>query len=87
MSETFTGTERETIKVVDRQINAYNARDINAFAATYHDDVEIHSYSTGLQYRGKDILIKEYGKFFNSLKYLKATSLKRIVRASHLMSQ
>lgn len=85
MSEAFTETERETIKVVDNQMDAYNARDIDAFAATYHDDVEIHSYSTGLQYRGKDILIKEYGKFFNSLKYLKATSLKRIVHGQFLV--
>ena len=85
MSEIFTETEQETINVIDKQLEAYNARDIDAFSATYHDDVEIHSYSAGLQYRGKDILIEEYGKFFKNLKYLKGTSLKRIVHGQFLV--
>jgi len=85
MGEEFSEIEIETINVVDKQIEAYNARDIDAFSATYHDDMEIHTYFSGLRYRGKDMLIEEYGKFFNSLSHLKATSLKRIVHDRFLV--
>lgn len=74
-----TETEQLTIAIVDKQLDAYNARDIDAFAATYHENVEIHSFSKGLQYTGRDTLIERYGKKFASLTYLNATSLKRIV--------
>ncbi|WP_104401652.1 nuclear transport factor 2 family protein [Vibrio penaeicida] len=80
-----TETEQLTIAIVDRQLDAYNARDIDAFAATYHEDVEIHSFSKGLQYTGRDTLIERYGKKFASLTYLNATSLKRIVHDRFLV--
>ncbi|MDP2562819.1 nuclear transport factor 2 family protein [Psychrobium sp. 1_MG-2023] len=74
-----TDIEVTACAIIDQQLDAYNARDITAFAATYHDDVEIYSFSTGLVYQGKDELIKRYGNKFSSLTYLRATSLKRIV--------
>ncbi|CCN73755.1 nuclear transport factor 2 family protein [Vibrio nigripulchritudo] len=80
-----TETELATIAIVDQQLDAYNARDIEAFAATYHDDVEIHSFSQGLMYKGKDTLIERYGKKFASLNYLNASSLKRIVHDRFLV--
>ena len=39
----MTEIELTTIATVDKQLDAYNNRDIDAFAATYHDDVEIHA--------------------------------------------
>lgn len=77
--------EQATIALIDKQLEAYNNRDINAFAATYHDDVEIYHFSNGLQYRGKSELITRYGDKFASLVFLKATSLKRIVQGNYLV--
>lgn len=81
----MTHTELETIRIVDEQLDAYNNRDINAFAATYHDDVEIHAFPGGLQYQGKDKLIERYGSKFASLKYLNASSMKRMVQGNILV--
>lgn len=75
----YTAIEQMTINVIDTQLDAYNSGDIEAFAATYHDDVEINSFSAGLLYQGKSKLKEHYGAKFNSLYFLKATSLKRIV--------
>ncbi len=60
------------IKIIDTQIKAYNSRDIKAFLATYHNDVEIHYFPTGLKYKGIDKLKEEYGPMFDSLTYLNA---------------
>ena len=81
----YTKIEQKTIEVVDKQLEAYNSRNINAFAATYHDNVEIYSFSDGLLFKGKVELIKRYGKKFDSLTFLKATSLKRIVHDRFLV--
>lgn len=84
---TLTEQEKQTIAIVDKQLDAYNKRDIDAFAATYHDDVEIHAFPGGLQYQGKDELIKRYGAKFSSLVYLNATSLSRIVNGNFLVDK
>ncbi|AOT07763.1 nuclear transport factor 2 family protein [Pseudoalteromonas luteoviolacea] len=79
-----TETEQATITIVDRQLEAYNNQDIDAFAATYSDDVEIYQSQT-LVFKGKGALIERYGKKFASLSYLHATSLKRIVHEHFLI--
>ncbi|ATC99026.1 MULTISPECIES: nuclear transport factor 2 family protein [Pseudoalteromonas] len=84
---TYSEIEQQTIAIVDKQLDAYNNRDIDAFAATYHDDVEIHAFPGGLQYQGKDELIKRYGAKFASLVYLNATSLNRIVNDNFLVDK
>lgn len=77
--------ELATQEVVDRQLEAYNNRDIEAFAATYHDDVEIHEFPGGLRFKGKETLITTYGPKFASLKRLQAVSLTRIVNNNILV--
>ncbi|MFC3030956.1 nuclear transport factor 2 family protein [Pseudoalteromonas fenneropenaei] len=81
----MTQQELATIALIDKQLAAYNARDIEAFAATYHDEVEISSFSGGLLYRGKAKLIEHYGAKFASLTYLHATSLQRMVSGNYLV--
>ena len=81
----YSDIEQQVINIVDQQLVAYNARDITAFAATYHPDIEIYSMSEGLIYQGKATLIDQYGEKFNQLTYLKATSLKRIVQGRFLV--
>lgn len=83
----LTQLEQQTVLIIDKQLEAYNNRDIEAFAATYHDDVEIHTFPGGLQYKGKDTLIKHYGEKFASLVYLNATSLSRIVNGNYLVDK
>lgn len=77
--------EQQTIDIVDEQLIAYNNQDIVAFAATYHEQVEIHHFPGGLQYKGKSELVSRYGPRFAKLKCLEATSLKRIVEGRFLV--
>src|SRR5438105_9508238 len=53
------------VDVVQRQLEAYNARDIDAFANTYADDVLITSGDGKVVVLGKDGLRDRYGKAFS----------------------
>lgn len=65
--------------VVDKQLVAYNNQDIDAFAATYHDDVEVYEFPAKLKSKGIEALRNTYQGMFASLKCLNASSLNRIV--------
>lgn len=67
------------INIVDQQLDAYNRQDIDAFVATYHQDVEIYNFPNKLKYVGRDKLKENYQGMFERLKCLNATSKKRIV--------
>ena len=86
--QTFSEDEIEAIAIVDEQLEAYNARDIDRFAATYHDDVELYVLSGGLlqpDLNGKERLKQNYGGMFSSLKYLHASTVKRIVHGRYVI--
>src|SRR5262245_1803262 len=55
-------------EVVNAQLEAYNARDVQAFAATYADDACIYRMPhSKLAFRGKAQIIEQYGgKTFKS---------------------
>lgn len=72
------------IDIVDKQLAAYNNRDIEAFLATYHDDIEIYDFPNTLRFKGKEALKTSYGSKFAALKSLKAISLNRIVEGRFL---
>lgn len=49
---------------VDRQVEAYNARDIEAFAACYAEDVVIVDAAGAELTRGRAKLAEQYGRWF-----------------------
>ena len=55
-------------EVVNAQLDAYNARDIDAFAATYAEDVCVYRMPHAkLVFRGKAQIVEQYGgKTFKS---------------------
>ena len=65
--------------IVDKQLDAYNNRDIIAFAKTYHDSVEVSNFPGDISIKGKMALVNKYEGMFNSLKKLHAKSLNRII--------
>jgi imidazolonepropionase-like amidohydrolase len=65
--------------VVQRQLNAYNARDIDAFMDTYSDDVELYDFPTKLTGKGKVDMRKGYEGFFKNVPNLYCEIQKRIV--------
>ena len=55
-------------QVVQRQLEAYNAHDIEAFVATYSDDVEIVRHPGKVDIKGKAALRAQYAPLFQRVK-------------------
>ncbi len=64
--------------VVQRQLNAYNARNLQAFMATYSNDIELYNYPNQLIGKGMEA-IKNYEGFFSRTPNLYCEIQKRIV--------
>ena len=64
--------------VVQAQLEAYNARDIDAFLATYADDVKLFELPEKLLSEGTAAMREQYGKLFKDER-LHATIVNRIV--------
>ncbi len=71
--------EAESEKIVQRQLDAYNARDIEAFLATYTKEIEIHNYGGEMRYKGLDTLREGYTRLFESTPDLHCEIENRIV--------
>lgn len=64
--------------VVQAQLEAYNARDIDAFLATYAEDVKLFEFPGELLSEGTAPMRERYGKLFQDER-LHATIVNRIV--------
>ena len=66
------------VDLVQQQLNAYNAHDLEAFLAPYAEDVEIYATSGKLMMKGKDQMRKEY-QFITKMPHLYCRLVNRIV--------
>ncbi|WP_299764249.1 amidohydrolase family protein [uncultured Dokdonia sp.] len=66
-------------QIVQRQVNAYNARDIDAFIATYADDVEFFNFPNEPGSKGKEALRNQFNAMFKRVPNLYCEIKKRIV--------
>lgn len=73
--------------IVQRQLNAYNARDLEAFIATYHSDVRLYDFPDKLVREGHVGLHQVYGRMFEQLPNLHARVLRRIVVGDHVIDE
>lgn len=71
--------EQSPAAVVQNQLDAYNARDIDAFLNTYSDDVQVYNFPNELNYTGKDEMRDNYTSFFDSTADLNCEIKNRIV--------
>lgn len=68
------------LALVQRQLNAYNARDIEAFLEPYAEDVELYDYKTGKLFsKGKEAMRKSYA-FFKEVPELHCEIKSRIIQ-------
>jgi imidazolonepropionase-like amidohydrolase len=63
--------------LVQQPVNAYNARDLDAFLATYSDDIEIYDHPDNLLWSGKDAITPVYRSRFESSPGLHAEIVRR----------
>lgn len=68
--------------LAQRQLNAYNIRNIDAFLEPYADDVEIYNYPDKLISKGKEQMRANYSKRFESTPNLHCELLGRIVQGN-----
>ncbi len=69
--------EFETI--VQKQLDAYNAKDVETFMAQFSDDIQLYNYPNELLSQGKTQMRKDYLAWFNRTPDLKAKVTDRIV--------
>jgi imidazolonepropionase-like amidohydrolase len=70
------------VALVQRQLNAYNARNIEAFMEPYADDIEFYDYPDKLLGKGKDALRKVYSAIFNKFRALHCELKGRMVQGN-----
>ncbi|WP_324026619.1 nuclear transport factor 2 family protein [Maribacter sp. BPC-D8] len=73
--------------IVQKQLEAYNNRDIDGFLATYAKQAKIYSYSGELRSDGTDAMRAGYADFFNSSPDLHCEILNRIVIGNKVIDE
>jgi imidazolonepropionase-like amidohydrolase len=73
--------------VVQRQLNAYNARDLDAFIATYHPDARLYDFPDTLLRQGHDALREVYGRLFTQVPALHAQVPRRIAMGDYVIDE
>ncbi|MEM6472278.1 MAG: nuclear transport factor 2 family protein [Planctomycetota bacterium] len=86
-SRNQTLVDSEVVKPVLQQLNAYNARDIDAFLAAYSNDVRVYSYPETLRYQGIEKMRERYTKFFEGLDRLNCEIVSRMVMGNVVIDQ
>lgn len=75
------------VKLVQRQVNAYNERNIDAFLEPYAEDVEIYTFPDKLIYKGKDNMRKDYSDMFKKLTDLHCEITERIIQGNIIIDK
>lgn len=65
--------------LAQRQLNAYNARNLDAFLGCYHDSVQIYRFPEVLLSEGKEAMAKSYGPMFENTPMLHCELLNRTI--------
>jgi hypothetical protein len=65
--------------IVQKQLDAYNARDIDAFLETYTNDVELYNFPTEKRSQGQIEMRKGYAAYFESTPDLNCEIKNRII--------
>jgi len=77
----------DTTDLVDRQIAAYQERDLNAFLAFYAKDVRIRQFDGSVVADGTDGLRSFYEPLFRDSPALKARILHRIAAGDYVIDE
>lgn len=73
--------------IVQKQLEAYNARDINAFLNTYTEDITLYNYPNQQTSQGQEDMRKGYQGFFESTPDLHCEIKNRIVIGNKVIDE
>lgn len=72
--------------VVERQLGAYNAKDLPAFLACYTEDCRLED-AAGKLWDGRAALAERYGRLFADTQVNRATVVRRMVLGEHVIDE
>ncbi len=73
--------------IVQKQLDAYNNRDINAFVNVFSEDVKVYDFPEKLRYEGRNEMKKRYASFFRRTKDLHCRIVKRIEKGNMVIDE
>jgi hypothetical protein len=79
--------DAKLIAIVQNQQDAYNAKNIDAFMATYSKDIKLYNYPNELLSEGLEQMRKDYISWFERTPDLKATISDRIVIGNRVIDK
>jgi hypothetical protein len=71
--------------IVQRQVDAFNARDLEAFLATYDPAVELYDHPDSLSLSGLESMRSEYGALFERVPEVHVDIVSRIVHGRYVI--
>ena len=74
-------------QVVQRQVNAYNARDIDAFMDTYADTIKIYNFPDQLSMDGKKAMRAQFAQMFENVPNLYCEIKNRMVLGNKVVDR
>jgi imidazolonepropionase-like amidohydrolase len=81
-------TIKETPEMlVQKQVNGYNARNIDAFLEPYSENAELYMFPNQLISKGKEAMRKDYSSMFKDLPELHCEIKNRIVNGNFVIDQ
>lgn len=79
--------DSEIMAIVQKQLDAYNSRDIDAFMATYTKDIKLYNYPNELQTEGQEQMRKSYEQWFKQTPDLRAFIKKRMIIGNKVIDE
>lgn len=74
-------------KLVQEQVDGYNARNVDAFLKPYAEDIELYMFPNQLISKGKEAMRKDYARMFKDLPELHCEIKNRIVNGNFVIDQ
>jgi hypothetical protein len=71
--------------VVERQLHAYNNKNIDLFMGCYREDVKIYDFPDTLTMEGQEAMRSRYQKLFETYPNMYATVDKRIIHGKYVI--
>lgn len=83
----YTEKEKNAIKTVNAQLEAYNSQDLDAFLVLFSEDVTVYNYPNQLRKTGKAELREMFSDFFKTAPDLNSEIMNRIVTGNQVIDQ
>lgn len=79
--------EKKAVDIAQKQLDAYNARDIEAFVACYSDSVQVYNFPGQLIMEGRESMRQGYAGFFADNPQLHCELINRISIGNKVMDR